>query len=177
MNIFQTLTAGDSARWHDDPWIATPSGDRLTSTDWTLTYQLRGATQLTLTAVADGDGWSTSLGITDSQTLEPGVYVWGAYLSQPDERITIGGGTLTIKADPATITTPIDGRSVAQKALADAEAALADLYASGKKTKKYMIGNRSAEYYTAADLLGAITYWKRRVLNECGDTGKLLVRF
>jgi hypothetical protein len=186
MNILQTLTAGDSARWHDDPWIDAPRGLRMTSADWTLTYQLRGATQLGLTAAVDGDGWLTSLSTTDSATLSPGTYVWGAYLSKTGERVTIGGGTLLVKQDLPSLATAIDARTVAQKALDDCEAALASFTSSGGKVKSYTIGNRQTEFHALADLMQLLNYWRLRVANEKaavsiangnGNPRHLLVRF
>jgi len=62
--------------------------------------------------------------------------------------------------DPGLIT------ALGLKALADAEAALANLTSSGQKVKKYQIGTRNAEYYTAPELIAAIRFWRARVLNE-----------
>lgn len=182
MNIISTLTAGDSANWTDDPWVAPQSKQRLTSADWTLTYQLRGPSPLSLTAVADGDGWRTSIATTDSGDLAPGTYVWASYLSKDGERLTTGTGSLIITADLALMATPFDARTLAERALADCETALA----SYSKTKKYMIGSRQAEYYDPAQLMVLRDFWQKRVNKERAQAAvangrtnprRLLVRF
>jgi hypothetical protein len=99
----------------------------------------------------------------------------------------VARGEISVAQDLAGIHSPgFDGRSSAEKALNDAELALANLTSSGKKTKKYTIGTRQAEYYTAAELIQAISYWRIRVTNEraaksisdgLGDPRNLMVRF
>lgn len=186
MNIFQKLTVGDSAHWSDDAYVLLPAGDRLTSAAWTLKYEFRGPAVLSLTAVADGDGWVTTLSTADSAALVPGTYVWGAYLSKTGERLTIGGGTVVLAADPASLTGASEVRTVARKALDDCEAALANFSATGGKVKRYTIGSRETEFQTLADLMSLLKYWKLRVANEeaaqsvangHGNPRKLLVRF
>lgn len=181
------LTAGDSANWTDDPFISS-DGTRLDSVKYALSYELRGAgAPLTLAAVTNGQGWKTNITPTQSAALTAGVWFWAAILTASNERITVARGEVTIAQDLSAITAPnFDGRSVAETALADAEAALANLHSSGKKTKKYSIGTRNAEYYTAPELIAAISYWRIRVANEraaksikdgLGDPKNLMVRF
>jgi hypothetical protein len=185
MNIPQQITAGDSASWSDEPFVD-GHGNTLDSSAYTLKYLLRGPAILTLTAVADGTGWKTMLSTTDSATLGAGSYTWAAQLSKTGERVTIGSGSLAVLADLTTAAAGYDGRSPAEKALADAEAALADLAGSGKKVKAYKIGTREATYYTAGELIAAISYWRTKVLNErtardiangLGNPRNLMVRF
>lgn len=165
MNIPNTLTAGDSAQWDDEPFVF--NGIRYDSAAYTLTYELRGPKTLTIAAVAQGQGWRSSILPADADGLLAGTYWWAAILTAPDVRRTVGSGQLTVLANLAGITADgYDGRTIAQKALADAEAALADLTSSGQKTKKYAIGTRNAEFFTAAELIAAISYWRIRVTNE-----------
>lgn len=165
MNIPTQLTAGDSAQWHDDSVIL--NGMRYESGSYALTYELRGPTQLSLQAAADGNGWTTSLSLDQSQSLQAGTYWWSARASFNAERITIGTGQLQVQTDLFELSAgTYDGRTPAQKALSDAEAALADLSASGNRVKRYAIGDRNAEYYSAADLLVAINFWRLKVVNE-----------
>jgi hypothetical protein len=166
MKILKTLTAGDSARWDDDAWFDTQSRLRMTSTEWNLGYELRGATQLSLAAVANGDGWRTSITLAQSATLTAGTYVWGAYLYKAGERKTIGGGTLLVTADLVSLVTSIDSRSVAVKALADCEAALSQFTGSGGKVKSYTIGTRQTEFHSLADIMALRTFWQKRVNAE-----------
>lgn len=166
MKIFKTLPAGDSASWLDSPWLDSAQSMRLTSADWALTYQLRGASQLMLTAIAEGDGWRTTLATTASATLLPGTYVWSAYLSKTDQRKTIGGGTLSITQDLAAVVTSLDGRTQARRALDECEAALASFKSSGGKVKSYAIGGRQTEYHSLQDLMMVRDFWQRKVNGE-----------
>ncbi|MET3134621.1 hypothetical protein AAKU55_004921 [Oxalobacteraceae bacterium GrIS 1.11] len=186
MKIMNILNAGDSASWRDAAWIDGRSGLRLTSADWTLTYQLRGPSQLALTAAADGEGWRTAIGSAASAALLPGAYAWAAYLSKAGERVTIGGGSLSILADLAASAGPMDARSLAERALADCEAALASFKSSGGKVKSYTIGSRQTEYHSLTELMALRDFWQRRVnkeraqsaiANGRGNPRRLLVRF
>lgn len=185
MNIPNQLTAGDSLQWRDDALVL--NGRRYDSAGFALSYALRGPTQLTLQAQADGAGWMTVLTRAQSMTLAVGTYWWAALASSATERATLGAGQLQVLQDVSTLTADgYDGRTLAEKALADAEAALADLAGSGKRVKRYAIGDRNAEYYTAEELLVAINYWRLRVTNEqtakgiangTGNPRNLFVRF
>lgn len=185
MNL-DTLIAGDSASWHDDPWTAPLCGPRHTSADWTLTYQLRGPSQLTLTAAADGDGWLTSVTTAQSGALMPGAYAWAAQLTRPDERVTIRVGKLTVVADLAAVADTFDPRSQAERALADCELALASFKSSGGKVKSYTIGTRQTEFHSLTELMALRSFWQTRVHRERAAAAianggvnprKLLVRF
>lgn len=165
MNIFSKLTAGDSAAWRDDP-IDGLGGLRMTSADWTLTYELRGPTQLSVTATAAGEGWLSILTLAASATLLPGSYKWAAILSKTDERATVANGVLTIEQDLSGVSNAIDARSVAVKALEDCEKALATFNTTGGKVKRYTIGDRQMEFQTLAELMQLLNYWKLRVNNE-----------
>lgn len=175
MKNLTKLYAGDSAIWNDDP--PTLGGVRYTSQDWTLTYELRGPTQLTLIGTANGDGWMTGISTLQSQSLQAGTYLWAAYLSRTGERKTAATGGLVVVADVAAIATSIDSRTAAEKALADCEAALASFKSSGGKVKSYTIGTRQTEFHSLAELLQVRGFWQRRVNAEKRVNRKLLVRF
>lgn len=185
MNIFSSLTAGDSARWNDDA-ITDSLGRRMTSADWMLTYRLRGPFALSIVAQPDGDGWQTVLTATASADLLPGAYSWAAILTKEDERVTIGSGSCEIKQDLSAADAALDVRTVAKKALEDCEKALATFNSTGGKVKKYTIGPREMEFQTLADLMQLLNYWKLRVNHEVaadsvangrGNPSTLLVRF
>lgn len=186
MNIFNTIQQGDSATWADE--ARTLNGIRYGSASHTLKYELRGpGAPLTLTASANGSGWTTTLTTGDSATLSAGKWWWSAILTATGERVTIGSGELTVTQDLGAITAPnFDGRSLAETALADAEAALASFSSSKGKIKKYTIGQRSMEFATIAEILPVVSYWKARVMTEqtpkmlaqgLGDPRRLFVRF
>lgn len=180
MNIPDRATAGDIIDWDDD---AVVSGLETFDSSYTLTYELRGPSTKTQAAAAKGTGWHTSL---DLSGVLPGAYVWAAIITKTGVRRTVGDGKLTIDPDIAAQSAGYDGRTAAAKALADAEAALANLTASGARIGKYTIGSRSAEYFTAAQLIEAISYWRTRVITEgtadsiaqgLGNPRRLQVRF
>lgn len=187
MSIPANITAGDSANWTDAPFSAA-DGSKLDSGKYALSYELRGTgTPVTLHAVASGQGWNTALSTTVSAALTAGVWFWAAILTATGERVTVARGEISVAQDISAVTSAaFDGRSDAEKALSDAKSALANLTSSGKKTKKYTIGTRQAEYYTAAELIQAISYWRIIVANEraaravsdgLGNPRNLLVRF
>lgn len=175
MRNLTKLIAGDSASWRDDP--VTLGGVFYASGEWALKYELRGPSQLTVEAVPDGDGWRASIATTASAPLTPGPYSWAAYLTKGDERITARTGGLVVVADLASITESIDSRTVAEKALADCEAALATFKGSGGKVKSYTIGTRQTEFHSLAELMQLRSFWWRRVQREKRVNRKLLVRF
>lgn len=186
MKIPKTITAGDSVSWLDTPWLDTTKSSWVTSALWDLVYELRGQTQLTPLTTAQGDGWASSITSAASASLQPGTYVWAAYLKNAaGDRRNIGGGTLTVIVNLAAVTAPIDGRSQARRALDDCEAALAK-FTSGGKIKSYAIGGRQTEFHSLSDLMAVRDFWQRRVNKEeewqairdgRSNPRKLLVRF
>jgi hypothetical protein len=185
MNIPNNLTAGDSAQWDDEAIVF--NGERYDSAMYSLAYELRGPKQMTVNAVAYGQGWRSTIAPADAANLTAGTYWWASIVTGLETRLTVGSGQLQVLPDLAAVAADgYDGRSLAEKSLADAEAALADLTKSGKRVKKYAIGSRNTEYYTAAELMTAIDYWRARVSNEqtaksiangLGNPRTLLVRF
>ena len=188
MNIPKRITAGDQITWFDHPWLDAKNSTRCGSAEWLLSYELRGQTQLTAVTVADGDGWKTTIDHTASATLLAGTYVWGAYLNKADggSRLNIACGTVTVLPNLVTLATPIDGRSLARKALDDCEAALATFTKSGGKIKSYTIATRTTEFHSLQELMDLHAFWQRKVSNEQareairngrGNPRTLLVRF
>jgi len=187
MKIPKTITAGDSVSWLDTPWLDTTKSSWVTSALWDLVYELRGQTQLTPLTTAQGDGWASSITSVASASLQPGTYVWAAYLKNAaGDRRNIGGGTLTVIANLAAVTAAIDGRSQARRALDDCEAALARFSSSGGKIKSYSIGGRQTEFHSLTELLSVQAFWQRKVNNEVaresirngrGNPRNLRVRF
>jgi hypothetical protein len=166
MNIFLVLTAGDSTTWLEPPQKHQHYAGPLTSADWSLTYELRGPSKLTLTGTAEGGAWRVKVTSDQSAALTPGDYVAVMQLARTDERITVGRVSVKVMADPARIEDPIDARSVAVKALADCEAALASFSGSNGKIKSYTIGGRSTEFQSLADIMALRNFWKRQVRIE-----------
>lgn len=169
MNIFSSLTVGDSASWLDDP-ILLPDGRTAASSTWVLTYALRGPGSVDITAQPNGNGFKSKLSVVDSATLSPGLYAWGAYITTGSadaaEKISIGLGQITFNRSLADTSAPFEARSLAQMALAQCEAAMATFNRSGGKIKRYDIAGRSMEFQTIADLMNLHSFWKTKVLSE-----------
>lgn len=168
MNIPDTLVQGDTASWADDALVL-PDGRAATSAAWTLRYALRGPSGLDIDAVAEGAGWRAGIGLAASAVLQPGLYTWSAIVSRAAaERVTVAAGQLSVLPDLAALSSSVayDGRSVAQRALADCEAALARFNASGGKVKRYDIAGRSMEFASVGELMQLHGFWKAKVLAE-----------
>lgn len=185
-NIPANLNVGDSASWLDDAFIDA-DGKSYGSGQYTLTYNLRGpGAAIDLTAVASGAGWKTSLTTITADTLTAGIYWWAAVLTASGERVTIAQGQLAALAKLSAAGTAFDGRSPAEKAVADAETALSTWKSSNGRVKKYTIGSRSMEFAAVSEIMEILSYWRLRVFNErkarniadgLGDPSNLYVRF
>lgn len=187
MSIPASIRQGDSANWFDDPYTDA-SGKRYDSSAYTLTTIIAGPipAPISLVATANGLGWKTALDTTTSATLVAGQYWWECVLTRTGERVTIGTGELQVLTNLALAGANYDGRTLAEKALSDAEAALANFRASHGRTKQYTIGSRTMQFDSAAEILQEISYWRIRVDNErsasliaqgLGNPRKLFVRF
>lgn len=165
MNIPSTLRVGDTTSWNDAPLLV--DGVRVDSSMYTLKHIIAGPTApVTLVATADGSGWSTKLTIEQADALVAGEYSWQAVIETTGERITVGSGQLTVLPNLADAVLGFDGRTLAEKALADAEKALANYRENGGKIKSYTIGMRAMTFADSAQILQEINYWKSRVSHE-----------
>jgi hypothetical protein len=186
LNIFGTIQQGDSATWNDEQ-VTLADGVNYNSTAFTLKYELRGpGNPLTLTAAANGSGWTTTMTTAQSEGLTPGKWWWAAFYSATGIRTTAGQGEFTSTPDIGAAAGVFDGSTAAEIALKAAEAALASFTSSNGKIKKYTIGSRSMEFATVPEILQVISYWKARVATEqsaksiaqgLGDPRRLFVRF
>ena len=185
MNIPSTLRVGDTTSWRDEPLLV--DGVRVDSSMYTLKHILVGpSAPVTLTAVSDDGGWKTQLTIEQANALTAGDYSWQAVIETSGERLTVGSGQLNVLPNLADATQGFDGRTLAEKALADAEAALANYRANGGKIKSYTIGMRAMTFADSSQILQEINYWKtkvshekaqQRVKNGLGNPRNLQVRF
>lgn len=160
MSIFTTLYAGDSDSWTDDAF--TQNDVSYSSSTHILTYEIRGPSALTLTAVANGSGWKTTLTTSESDSLVPGGYAWAAYVSAPNVRVTAGMGTLTVLPNLASQSAGYDPRSDAAKALAACEQAIA----TGAQAVEFRVGDRLVRLSDRTNILEQISYWKTIVMRE-----------
>lgn len=178
------LTCGDSLTWFD---CATRDnlGNEISSPDWTLTYAIRGASSLTLTAVDDEGRWKTAISAVQSAALTAGVYFWQAFATKGSERVTLGSGQITLEKNLATAADGFDGRSQAAQDLAAVQAAIRAMI-SGGAVAEYTIGNRQIRKMSLESLLVLESRLKAEVVRErraekiaagLGDPNRLLVRF
>lgn len=165
MNIPESFRAGDTSQWIDPP--ISINGVTYGSSDYALSYIIAGpVAPITLTATADGAGWKTSIGLVESEQIVAGSYAWQAVLTSATQRITVASGRLTVNANLAEAIAGFDPRSIAEKALAEAEAALAQYHATGGKVKEYVIGQRSMKFADSTQILQEISYWRTEVAKE-----------
>lgn len=184
MNIFNRLTAGDSATWDDASFTDTQGGSYAAPL-WALRYELRGAQVLTLNAAPNGSGWRTSITAAQSAALVGGMYSWAAYATNGAQRVTAGKGTLQIEADITGAIAGYDGRTQNQK---DLDAVRAEIRGrvNGGMTVEYMIGSRSLKKEPSSELLVIESRLVRMVASEnaaasiangLGDPRQFGVRF
>lgn len=165
MNIPESFRAGDTCQWIDQP--ITINGTTYGSSAYGLAYIIAGPVEpITLTGSAQGSGWKTTIGLTEAESFSAGSYAWQAVLTSTTERITVASGRLTVEANLADAIAGYDPRSIAEKALAEAEAALAQYHATGGKVKEYVIGQRSMKFADSTQILQEISYWRTEVAKE-----------
>lgn len=164
--IPKSLLQGDSGEWIDIPFTDA-NGVEYDSSGYTLKYTFAGpTTPLILTATANGLSWQTNISPTQSAGLTVGTYWWSLQLFATGVRITAASGEITINADLSLAAAGFDDRTVAEKALADAEAALSQFQASGGRVQSYTIGNRHMAFQRDTDILAIVNYWRSRVQGE-----------
>ena len=187
MKIPSQITAGDSVSWNDDSSYDN-LGNTVQAPDYTLAYEIKGPTTLTLTGTTYATGWQTTLSAAASNALTPGTYFWQAYatnVADNTKRVTLGSGRITIAPNFANVTAPYDGSTQNEKDLLAVQAAIRAMI-SGGAVQDYSIAGRSVRKMAMADLLTLESKLKYRVSREqkaasiqngTGDPHKLLVRF
>lgn len=165
MNIPDSFRAGDTSQWIDQP--ITINGITYGSSGYALSYIMAGpVAPITLNAIAHGAGWQTTIGLIESEQFAAGSYAWQAVLTSATERMTVASGRLVVNPNLADAIAGFDPRSMAEKALAEAEAALAQYHATGGKVKEYVIGQRSMKFADSTQILQEISYWRSEVAKE-----------
>lgn len=140
---------------------------------WALKVRLAsrtaGGTAVTLTAVADGDGWRLQASATVTADWSVGPMAWAAAVVRGDDVVPVADGQTTVRPNPLALAAGDDQRSQARRALDDARAALA---AWTPTRKRYKVGEREMEFNTPADIIKLITYWEQQVLAEDIQAGR-----
>lgn len=180
-----TLRAGDSAEWV----VSLP--DYPAGAGWELYYRLlwRTGPAVTIAAAADGDDHAVAL--TGAQTASwqagPATLVWWVVRGEGEAevKVTLDGRLVEILPDLTTAATH-DPRTLNQRALADAQAALAAHMASGRAhVEEYEIAGRRQRFRSVDELRALVEYYQREVATERAHAlaaagvapGRILTRF
>jgi hypothetical protein len=167
-NIPPAIRNGDSLSW-SDPAFRDNLGNLLTSASWTLIYSIRGPKTLDVTAVADGEGFKSTISIANSASLDAGQYYWQAYLVDvlptPTKRMTISDGQLQVLVDMKGASAGFDGRSQTELDLDAVQTAMRAII-SGGAVQQYSIGNRHLQKMTMPDLIQLESRLKYRLARE-----------
>lgn len=165
-----TLIAGDSLN------LLQLGGIRPASAGWTLKLRLvprgQGAAAIQLQAVAEGDDFRIQAGSAATTAWAAGQYAWAMWVEKGDEAVTLDQGQITILPNPRTMVVGTDTRSLAEKALATCEEALADFREGRGLKRRYKIGEREMEFTSTAEVLQEIRFWQRRVESEAVQAGR-----
>jgi hypothetical protein len=191
--MIHTLVQGDTPTWVDGPHTDA-QGKIYTSTDYGLLYVVSGPTSPTVLhglatsgVVSDGyysvpgNGWSTSFTAAQSAALNVGKYFWDAQLTAAGFQLTIRSGELHVSLNLANAPAGYDGRTNAEKIVAQYELAFT-VWQSGGRTQAYTIDGREMRFQQEKDILDGLKYWRARVFEERSLKNKsrnrnLLVRF
>lgn len=166
------IFAGDSAVFTETvhPLIEDPE---------TVQLVLRGPVTVTLDGETVSRGhYRFALSSAVSAGMIPGLYTKILVMATENERASSQLGFLDVQPDPVNAES-FDGRTEAQKALADVEKALFSFKQSGGRVKQYTIGSRQMVFADISELLALRDRLMAKVMSECpdGDPRIRLVRF
>jgi hypothetical protein len=158
-------TANDTLIWQKS------LPDYLSADGWSLTYALRGAVSIDITAQPSDAGYL----ISQAAPSASGNYYLQGTVTRDAQRFTIYSGALTLAADISAATTPYDGRSANRRVLD-----LIDLVISGRASRadlEYEVnfgGNttRRFKFMSPIDLAKARGIYAQKVWRE-ENPGKL----
>lgn len=157
-----TLRAGDSATWSCDLPDYPPAAG------WSLKYRVlwRSGSPADFGALASGESWSVTLADTDTASWAPGPATLVRWVERPGEKVTLGSSPITILPD-LTTSQAFDPRTDAERALADARAALTAYTANhGVHVAEYTIAGRTMKFRAASEISELIDRLEREVTFE-----------
>jgi hypothetical protein len=180
-----TLRAGDSAGW------VVSYSEHPASAGWVLHYRLLWPSGPTVAFDAAAQGDDHAVALTGAATADwqagAATLVW--WVTRDDggilTRITLGQQAIYILPDLTAATTH-DPRSLNERALADAKAALATHMASGRAhVEEYEIAGRRMKFRSVDDLRALVEFYQREVATERARAlalsgvapGRILTRF
>lgn len=179
LNIPRTITAGDSVTWDD-------TIDGFSTVDYSLTWALRGATALDLTALSIDDfSFRTRITAVQSAGFNPGFYYWQAVVTEiadNTQRTTIGSGHVEVLPNLSAVSGTYDGRSTAEKQLAAVESTIQSRL-NGTHVDRYSIGGRELWRTPLSELTALRDQLRSQVAREQSAAGnganptKLFIKF
>jgi hypothetical protein len=177
-----SLVIADRWTWKKDELTDYPSSA------YTLKYSFRldgaGATEIQITASANGTAFKIEVGASTSTSYTAGNYQWQSYLTRnsDNERVTIDSGYIEIRPNRDLATT--DPRSHFKIVLDNIEAVIEER--ATKDQEAYSINGRSLSRTPIADLQQLADSYRGKYVAEInrhrakkglGHHGRLLTRF
>lgn len=155
------LQAGDTISWRR----VLP--DYPASQGWVLHYRLvNPAGHIDIAATADGDDHLVTVGAVTSASYAPGDYTAVEYVVNGADRTTTGQTALSIKPDIPSMGAGFDGRTQAQRALADLRAALSRWLSSQGHVQEYEIAGRRMRFASVGEIRSRIALAEAEVTRE-----------
>lgn len=190
LNIPSEIIIGDTITWNTERLQGLDPLTGLLTTYanniYVLSWALRGAVALSLTAVPSGTGYRTTITSVQSATLISGFYFWQAFVTNGSgNRVTIGSGQTQAIANLALGTNAYDGRLDVEKML-DAVTAAIQARLTGGAVVKYQIKGRDLERDPIPDLIAlrdrlrvevARSRAADKIAQGLGDPRRLFARF
>jgi len=161
-----THTAGDTFREVVD-LPAYPFAD-----GWVLKLRLiarsgnQAPIEITGTGAADGRQHLVQALASATADWPAGEYGWVTWVERSGDSFTTGSGQITIQPDPRQVTGALDTRTLAERTLADLEAAYASFVSTRGAIKRYRIMERETEFQSAAEIQRQIKFWSDKVKAE-----------
>ena len=135
--------------------------------DWVLTYQLRGAQTISITATQSGSTTAHLVEVSAATTANwtAGTYSVAGYVSALSSRFQIYSGSLVIEPDIATAASDYDGRTMAAKVVAALESVA--LNRASREEISYVNGlGISVQKMSHQEIIAALSYWRGRLSDE-----------
>lgn len=134
---------------------------------WVLKFRLVPRTAanpaIALTAVAEGVDHRVTSAATTTANWVADSYSWTSWVERGAEVYSVESGQIVVRANPRTVAAGYDGRSQAEKALADAKTAFS---AWTPTQRRYRIGDREMEFTAKAEIVGVVSFWEIQVKRE-----------
>lgn len=153
-----SIRCGDSVTWHTEPAGYTPAAG------WSLRYRLLqpAGALVEVNGVASGAGWDITLPATETAKLIAGTGTLVPIVEKPGLRATLALSSVTILPDLSTLTA-FDARSDDERALAQAEAALAEYAATQGVVEEFEVAGRRMKFRAIKEIEDLIAFYARRV--------------